>query len=206
MLVLFFVTIIVAGPAWCSYLCYIGALDDRFSRSKGIPAAARLPKWAAHLRLLVFFLVIAIAAVFRRMQASLAVVTATAGIFVLAGIIMMTRFSRKHGLMIHCTAFCPIGLIGNLAGRMSLFRIQIAKNCCQCGKCSRSCRYGALQPENIARHAPGINCTLCGDCLTACPSASIGYSLPGLSADMARRFFLVIIISLHAVFVAVARI
>ncbi|HDJ22855.1 MAG TPA: 4Fe-4S binding protein [Candidatus Aminicenantes bacterium] len=34
MLILFLVTIVLVGPAWCSHLCYVGAWDDIACRRK----------------------------------------------------------------------------------------------------------------------------------------------------------------------------
>ncbi|PKN32350.1 MAG: 4Fe-4S ferredoxin, partial [Deltaproteobacteria bacterium HGW-Deltaproteobacteria-20] len=43
------VSLLLVGPAWCSYLCYIGAWDDRMARLA--PASpSPLPIWAARLR------------------------------------------------------------------------------------------------------------------------------------------------------------
>jgi hypothetical protein len=64
---------------------------------------------------------------------------------------------------------------------------------------------GALKPTDIERGRTGFNCTLCGDCLASCRQASIAYRFPGLSAETARRLFLVLVVSLHAVFLGVAR-
>ncbi|HBE95263.1 MAG TPA: 4Fe-4S ferredoxin, partial [Desulfovibrio sp.] len=52
----------------------------------------------------------------------------------------------------------------------------------------------------------GLSCTLCGDCLGACGHGCLGYRLPGLSPAAARMVFLVLAVSLHAVFLGVARI
>ena len=47
--ILFAVTLVLVGPAWCSHLCYIGAWDDALSRfcwrSGALPAWARHGRW-----------------------------------------------------------------------------------------------------------------------------------------------------------------
>ncbi len=96
------VSLLLTGPAWCSYLCYIGAWDDRLARLAARPPAP-LPAWAPRVR-------------------------------------------------------------------------------------------------------PGLSCSLCGDCLPRCPHGHLGYSFPGLPRERARQVFVTLVASLHAVFLAVARI
>jgi len=45
MLILFLVTIVLVGPAWCSHLCYVGAWDDIACRRKRrlVPLSSRRP-------------------------------------------------------------------------------------------------------------------------------------------------------------------
>jgi hypothetical protein len=66
--------------------------------------------------------------------------------------------------------------------------------------------YGALNKQDILARKPGITCTLCGDCLSACQASSLQYRFPGLSSLQARNLYLLISISLHAATLALARI
>ncbi len=119
----------------------------------------------------------------------------------------MLAASRRAGAMVHCTAFCPIGLLGNLLGRLTPWRMAIRlETCTRCGACARACRYSALAPEDLAAGRPGLSCTLCGDCVAACPHDSMGYRFPFLSPAAARAVFLTLVAALHAVFLGVARI
>ncbi len=68
------------------------------------------------------------------------------------------------------------------------------------------CRYNALDENQVVSGKPALSCTLCGDCVSACSHGQIGYSFPGLSGDAARSLFIVLIVSLHAIFLGVARI
>jgi len=83
--------------------------------------------------------------------------------------------------------------------------VTVSPQCSGCGKCSRACRYGALRPEDLARNRPGLTCTLCGDCIPACPHGHLSYAFPGLSPKTARTMFLVCVLTLHTVFLGVAR-
>jgi polyferredoxin len=107
--------------------------------------------------------------------------------------------------MTHCTTYCPMGLLANIFGRINPWRIRIRPACCSCGICTRSCRYAALTARDIAGGKAGLGCTLCGDCIAACPHGHLHYRFPGLSEETARSAFIVVIVALHAVFLGVAR-
>jgi polyferredoxin len=201
--VLFASTLLLVGPAWCSHLCYIGAWDDALSRTRRKPGA--LPAWARNGRWLTLAVVAAAALLLRLLGASAGIAAALGGVFGLAGVIVMLTASRRRGVMAHCTAYCPLGAVSNLLGRISPWRVRIDAGCSRCGACARACRYGALEATDIERGRPGFSCTLCGDCLGSCRQASIAYRFPGLSAEAARRLFLVLVVSLHAAFLGIAR-
>jgi len=204
--VLFTVSVLLVGPAWCSHLCYIGAWDDLCSRiSKKRPSTKFSPKliW---LRAILLVIVVGTAWGMRASGISGFTAVWLAAVFGLLGIFVMIYFSRKMGMMVHCTAFCPMGILSNLLGKLSIWRMRISSDCCKCMKCSSACRYGALTKFDIDAGRPGLSCTLCGDCISSCPGMSIGYKLPFISFALSRRVFLVIIISLHALFLGVARI
>jgi ferredoxin len=203
--ILYLSTLAFVGPAWCSHLCYIGAWDDVASRlTKGKPRSAG--KWLWLGRGLTLGLTIVLALGFRWLGVGWEVAVTAAAVFGLGGVAVMALISARRGSMVHCTAYCPIGLVGNLLGRLVPWRMAIAQGCNQCGKCTRACRFGALEPHHLARGKPGLSCTLCGDCVASCKDSRLHYRFPGLSPDTARQVFLVLIIGLHAAFLAVARI
>ncbi len=203
--VLYLATLLLVGPGWCSHLCYIGAADDacaRFGRKTPRPLSGGFAWW----RLGTLALVVGMAAVFRASGVGTAVAAQAAAVFGLAGLVVMATASRATGVMVHCAMFCPVGLVGNLLGKISPWRLRIADGCDGCGRCSRACRYLALSPADLAKGRPGISCTLCGDCLGACPGGRLGYRFPGLSPETARRAYCALVVGLHAVFLGVARI
>ena len=202
--ILFTITALLVGTAWCSHLCYIGAWDDLCNRARGEPA--RLPGWWSRARHAILLLVVVCAAMLRYFAVGWPTALLLAAIFGLVGVGVMLAVSRRLGLMAHCTAFCPVGLVGNWLGRLSLWRMRIDAGCTACMQCRRVCRYSALERDNILKRQVGWSCTLCGDCVSACHSGQIGYSLPFLDKEKARAVFVVLITSLHAVFLAVARI
>jgi ferredoxin len=125
----------------------------------------------------------------------------------LCGVGVMVAVSRRLGAMVHCTAFCPMGLVGNVLGRLTPWRMGIdAGACTHCGACARACRYSALDAARIEAGRPGISCTLCGDCAGACAHGAMGYRFPGLPPAAARAVFIALVAALHATFLGVARI
>jgi polyferredoxin len=201
--ILFASTLLLVGPAWCSHLCYIGAWDDALSRTRRKPGA--LPAWARHGRWLTLAVVAAAALLLRLLGASAGVAAALGGAFGIVGVIVMLTASRRTGVMAHCTAYCPLGAVSNLLGRISPWRVRINAGCSRCGACVRACRYGAIEAIDIERGRPGFSCTMCGDCFATCRQRSITYRFPGLSAETARRLFIVLVVSLHAAFLGIAR-
>jgi ferredoxin len=209
--ILFVSTVVLVGPAWCSHLCYIGAWDDQCSRLGPKRTRPLSRRWAIGGRLVALILTCGAALLLH----SLAVPAATAAVlaagFGIAGLGVMLFVSRYLGVMAHCTAFCPIGLLGNILGRLTPWRVAITlSTCTQCGTCARVCRYSALTPAEIEVGAPGLPCTLCGDCIGACPHDSMAYRLIGpfrnVSPGSARAVLAVLLAVLMALFLGVARI
>ena len=202
--ILFGSTLLFIGPAWCSYFCYIGGWD--FLASQQVKRPRPMPKWRQPLRIAILILVVGAALFFRFSETPISLVSRFAALFGLGGLAVMIVKSRKQGVMVHCTMYCPIGAVANVFGKISPFRMRIDNDCTGCRKCTMVCRYDALKPENIEQKAPGLSCTLCGDCVGTCKNSNIHYSFPGLSPQMARTLFIVIVVSFHAVSIGVARI
>jgi ferredoxin len=203
MLILFSATVLLVGTAWCSHLCYIGSWDNLAGRARKRPGY--LPESWRIYRIGIFMLIILAAPLFRWLRVASSTATGVALLYGLTGVGVMLFVSRRNGLMTHCTIYCPIGLAADVLGRISPFRIRFTASCNGCGACRSACRYHALEPGDIEKKRPGLSCTLCGDCLPACPETALEYKFLGLPAPTARRVFLVLIISLHAVFLGVAR-
>ncbi len=198
------VTLLVAGPAWCSWFCYLGSWDFIASRSADEPGV--LPRHPDAARIAILILLCGGAAALR-MAGVPALVAASLGIlFGIGGVAVMLLASRRTGIMVHCTAYCPIGLIATVVGKINPLRVRIGGGCTQCQSCIPTCRYGALTETTLRQYKPGPTCTLCGDCLSACPGAQIGYRFPGLTAAGAKRMFFAIAASVHALFIGFGRI
>ncbi len=202
--ILFLSTILVTGPAWCSYLCYFGALDGLAASKKKKPLFPK-ERWKA-LRFLLTLLTAAAAIILRILGTTPLFAIAGAISFGIAGILISIFISRKKGIMGHCSYYCPIGLLSNLMGKISPFRIKIDDNCNNCMACIPACRYNALSAKSITSGSPGFNCTLCGDCIDSCSSHSINYRFFRLSPEKSKVLFTVIIADVHASFLGIARI
>lgn len=203
MSILFLCTVILTGPAWCSHLCYFGAFDS--VASKGKTGRHRLLNKRS-IKATVLLSVIAVTLLLRWFNVS-ALLSTTIGIsFGLIGLLVMVFFSGRKGKMIHCILYCPVGTLVNIIKRVNPFRLYIDSSCTLCMKCTSYCKYDALNPGDIKNKKPAFTCTLCGDCLAACDDNSIKYRFFGINSETARSIYLFLTISLHSVFLALARI
>jgi polyferredoxin len=203
MTILFLSTIFLAGPSWCSQLCYFGAFDRLASSGK--TKRGKIKNKLA-IKSTIFFLVIVTTIILRWFNVSNFWATILGISFGLIGIGVMIYFSRKQHRMVHCSTYCPIGTTVNVLKYANPFRMYIDDNCNLCMRCVSHCKYDALNPEDVKKKKPSYSCTLCGDCLSACRDQSIKYKYFNLGPTASRNLYLFLTISLHAVFLALARI
>ena len=191
--ILFLSTIVISGPAWCSQLCYFGAIDLQASRG------GKKPKKVKHkneLKMTFLLLVVAGALMLRLFNIDYLVAAWAGGAFGLAGIGIIIFISRKRRMMYHCTVYCPIGTITQYLKFINPFRMYIEPNC----------KYDALHTIDIKNGKPGISCTYCGDCVSSCDTNAIKYKLFNLHGQRAQNAWIIVSISLHAIFMALGRI
>lgn len=204
MTLLFLSTVVLTGPAWCSHLCYFGALDN-LAAGKKVKTKSLHHKTALKSTAFALAVISALALKWTGLQSGYA--TALGMAAGIAGLFILIFLSRKKGIMIHCLTYCPIGTLVNLLRIVNPFRMEIDRSTCtSCMKCSAFCRYDALNPHDIRNKKPGYTCTCCGDCLPSCQAGSIRYRLFSLQPHRARNAYLFLTVSLHAVFLALARI
>lgn len=201
--VLLIVTLLLSGPAWCSHLCYFGALD---SISAGASLRSEPYKYRQPVRYVILISTVAGAFVARWCGLSYTLVFGVAVLFGITGVLIMIISRKKHTMM-HCSVYCPVGALISLGKYISPFRFKIDKDACtSCGACISKCRYGALSKARIEKGVPGINCSYCGDCMTACRHNAIRYYWGNLTSARAEKLWLIIVITLQACFLAVARV
>ena len=205
MTLLFLSTIIITGPAWCSQLCYFGALDNiASSRKKAVKGEI---KNRSAIKFTLLFLIILITIILRWFNVDLLISTLIAALFGVIGLLIILFVSGKQGKMVHCLTWCPIGTIVSYTRFINPFRMYIDMNSCTlCNICTTSCNYDALNRKDIESGKPGITCTLCGDCVSSCHASSIKYKFFKMKPEPARRLYLFLTISLYAVFLALGRI
>ena len=202
MTILFLSTVLLSGPAWCSYFCYFGALDNAAAKGR----TDRKPlknKWLWKYTLVA--LVIFFALLFRFLGFSGLQTLIPALVLGSVGLVIMILLSRRKGKMVHCVAFCPIGTIVNHLRFISPFRMSISASCTSCMRCIPTCKYDALNRGDIENRKPGLTCTLCGDCVQSCEVSAIRYHFFRLSPTASRNLFLFITISLHVMCLGMGR-
>ncbi|WP_462324703.1 4Fe-4S binding protein [Desulfoplanes sp.] len=196
-------TLLLVGPAWCSHLCYIGAWDNLMA-ARYKPRS--LPGWTRALRWTILILVVILALGLRYLQVPMVIAVLMAAMFGLLGIGVMVLVSGKSGTMVHCTTFCPMGILINYLGKLAPWRIRIDSSCTRCRACLPACRYNALDLHALEQGRPHITCTLCGDCVSACKHGALTFSAPMLIPGKARMVFTIVVTTLHTIFLGVARI
>lgn len=204
MTMLFLSTILLTGPAWCSHLCYFGAFDN--CMASGNRLRNRPVKNKIIIKHVLFFLFISVVIVFRISGISSLIATLAGIAFGVAGLVIMFIFSFRKNKMIHCILYCPVGSIVHILKYINPFRITIEKACTTCMACTLKCKYDALNFKDIRNHKPGLTCTYCGECIEACHQHAIQYRFLNLNSKNARNLYLILSISLHAVFLALGRI
>ncbi len=203
MTILFLSTIVLSGPTWCSHICYFGAIDGTLSKGK---TSKKPIKNKFRYKHSILILVIVITILLRLLNVEVLYATITGVIFGIIGLLIITFLSKRKREMIHCSVYCPIGTLISYFKYINPFRIKIQDNCTMCAHCIPSCKYDALNITELRNNKPGRTCTLCGDCLASCSVNSIQYKFLWLPPKKARNLYLIISISLYAVFLALAKI
>ena len=201
--ILFLSSLIISGPAWCSQLCYFGALDNiaAGTRTKLKPLREKF-----RMKHLLILGIITLTLLLRFLDVSTLWTTILAGAFGVVGLGIILFISPSRGKMVHCILWCPIGTLVNYFKFVSPFRMYIDGSCTDCMACTRYCNYDALSKPDILKRKPGLTCTYCGDCIESCKTESIRYKFLSLSSARARNTWIVLTISLHAIFLALGRI
>lgn len=203
MTILFLSTILLTGPAWCSHFCYFGAFDQLASRGKSSRKPFRNKK---QIKISLLLLVIIVTIILRWLQAPIWLAVLFGVIFGLTGLIIMLTWSRKTRQMVHCTLYCPIGTLVNVIKPVNPFRLYIDRSCDFCMKCTTVCKYDSLSIVDVKNKKPNYSCTYCGDCLSVCHGNSIKYKILNLNPNLARQLYLFLTVTIHACFLALARI
>ncbi len=165
LLVVFLLTL-VAGRAFCGYLCPVGAVQE-IAYHAPVPKVVPRRKSAFMLVRAAFFVVFLVMAF--GFSASLLGwfglrdffhLSLTAGTLAF-GIVLLVSTTLYRPF---CRLVCPAGLLFSLGGWKSLLRLQRTGACIECKRCERAC------PTDEAKRGDGKSeCYLCGRCTEACP-------------------------------------
>jgi len=93
-----------------------------------------------------------------------------AGFF--AGVIALNLVAQRFW----CRYLCPLGGLLGFLSKLALFRRQVSEDCKGCKLCFTACPTGTIDPEKGYASDPA-ECTLCLDCLEACPRSDITVNL-----------------------------
>jgi polyferredoxin len=93
----------------------------------------------------------------------------------LAGIIALNILAPRFW----CRYVCPLGALLGIPSKFALLRRQVSEECKGCTLCEQSCPTGTIDAQKGYASDPS-ECTLCLDCLEACPRSKIAFNLPGV--------------------------
>ncbi len=196
---------LLAGKAFCSWICPVGFLGELFYKlGRVIPylrSVALSPRIDRLLRLLRYpFTALMLVLTYRAGElilrgydpfyiifsgfghGTLGLVSVIAiGVFVLGSTVVP---------MLWCRFLCPLGAVQDLLARFGLLRVHRSEPLCtSCGACDRVClqRLAVSTPATVA----AVDCTRCLDCLEACPTGALAVKLgppwPGGVRSAARK-------------------
>lgn len=204
--VIVLVATLLAGSSWCSMLCYFGPFDALAAGGKAVrpyPAFLRAALQYGRLFILVTGSLAALG--LRAWGLSTSGAISIAVVYAVLSLLIMAVFSKKYAGMAHCTTACPLGLLANILGRLSPWRVRVSTSSCDnCGACDKICKYSAITPESRARGKTLLRCSLCRDCISICKNKAIFLYFPGLSPQAAWLALVGLTTVLHALFLSVA--
>ncbi|MBQ4077275.1 MAG: 4Fe-4S binding protein [Mailhella sp.] len=200
------ISTLLLGSAWCSMLCYFGPFDALAAKGRTLRPLPRLLQGALCWgRPAVFALGVCAAFILKHIGMSTGTAVSLACAYAFLSLLAMAALSRRYGGMMHCAAFCPMGLIVSWLGRLSPWRLRVDSSSCDaCGACESVCRWRAITPESRSRGKALPRCTLCRDCIGVCRKNALSLRCAGLAPEVSERIFVGMLASLHAIFLACA--
>lgn len=166
-LILFIVITILAGRAYCSTICPIGAIQELFSQ---LPVPKVSIPWkrevlVVHLiigGIFAFYALFLSTCLFKCMgiRSFFFLDVTSAWFFLFAAIMALGIFVYRP----FCRFICPYGLLLTVASYFSLFRLYRTDACIECGQCEDSCPV-----QEAFRNSKKSECFLCGRCTKVCP-------------------------------------
>jgi polyferredoxin len=196
----FLLMVIIANKFICSWGCQLGTLQDTIFRlnrdkgdRKGVLRQVKVPFAVSNAVRVAFFITIAVFAfvwatdivegidpfkVFK--PRALAWLGGTfVGIVLIASLFVYRPW---------CHFFCPFGLVGWAAERISLFKVHVDYDkCIACGSCEKACP-STVMGAILRRDRTIPDCFSCGTCMEVCPAGAISFGTGGRSKPPAGKF------------------
>ena len=184
---IFLLMVILANKFICSWGCQLGTLQDlifRFNRdskdSKGLFAQVKIPFIISNSIRVLFFIILTIVAFIWAVDIIGAIdpfkifkpqVIGIAGGLFIGLILVLSLFVYRPW----CHFFCPFGLVGWIAEKVSFFKIKVDYDkCISCGACSKACPSSVM--DAILKQDRIIpDCFSCGTCMEICPVNAISF-------------------------------
>ncbi|KNY27546.1 4Fe-4S binding protein [Pseudobacteroides cellulosolvens] len=187
--------ILAFGRGFCSWICPVGGMDDRFSCLTKNPYLKNIDKkW---LNLPIAILIVIALLLFGKviptshcakdcpskniLHAAALPINSFWGILVvliivfIAFCIIMPVLTGKRTM---CSFICPLGRIQSLLSKIGLIRLEIDKDkCTNCKQCVNACTsFGVAESEKDGLKINGL-CTKCMKCHGNCPSSAISLKI-----------------------------
>ncbi len=184
---IFLLMVILANKFICSWGCQFGTLQDLIFRlnrnrkdSKGLFGQVKIPFIVSNSIRILFFLILILVAFFWAADIIGAIdpfkifkpqVIGIAGGLFIGLILVLSLFVYRPW----CHFFCPFGLVGWLAEKVSFFKIKVDYNkCISCQACSKACPSTVM--DAILKQDRVIpDCFSCGTCIETCPVNAISF-------------------------------
>jgi polyferredoxin len=184
---LFLLSVILANKFICSWGCQLGTLQDLIFRlnrdskdKKGLFGQVKIPFIISNSTRILFFLGLILVAFiwaadvigpidpFKIFKPQ--VIGIAGGLF-LGLILVVSLFVYRPW----CHFFCPFGLVGWLAEKVSFFKIKVDYDkCISCRACSKACP-STVMDAILKRDRIVPDCFSCGTCMETCPVNAISF-------------------------------
>jgi NAD-dependent dihydropyrimidine dehydrogenase PreA subunit len=182
----FLLMVILANKFICSWACQFGTLQDLLFRIGHKNGAQNVPKFKipfvfANAIRIIFFITLSTVAIFMAVDiispidpfrvfnpGKLGIAGA-----IFAGVILVASIFTYRPW---CHFFCPFGLVGWFAEKISIVKIRVNySTCIACRKCEKACP-STVMGAILKRDKVIPDCFSCGVCITTCPTKSLSFS------------------------------
>ncbi|MDD3277235.1 MAG: 4Fe-4S binding protein [Kiritimatiellales bacterium] len=185
--IVFTVLVILANKSICAWGCQLGVLQDlifRLGRDKqdqtGVLPQIKLPFALTNTLRVLFFIALTAGAFLWAMDLvhpidpfrvfNPATITLAGGLFLLI-LLTTSLFIYRPG----CHLFCPFGLTGWLAEKISLLNIRVDYDkCIGCEACSKACPSNVMDAI-LKQDRVRPDCFSCGTCIEVCPVGAVRF-------------------------------